>query len=112
MEPSIHPKSRVELRPSIGGRLAAGCVRIYQLFISPLKQILFGTSCGCRFQPTCSHYSRQALLQHGLLRGCFLSLKRILRCHPWHAGGYDPVPDLKSSSEPGISAPLKTNLDG
>jgi putative membrane protein insertion efficiency factor len=46
----------------------------------------------CRFTPTCSEYAKEALLKHGLLRGLVLSLKRLSKCHPFHAGGYDPVP--------------------
>ena len=87
-------------------------VRLYQLFLSPLKQILFGGSCGCRFQPTCSCYARSAYLRHGFFRGTWLTLCRILRCHPWHPGGYDPLPDLKSKAEDDISAPLKRFSDG
>jgi len=46
----------------------------------------------CRFTPTCSHYSIDALKKHGILKGGWLSVKRILRCHPWGGSGYDPVP--------------------
>lgn len=61
-------------------------LRGYQLLISPL----FPAS--CRFYPSCSEYARQALLQYGPLKGLWLSLKRLLKCHPWHPGGHDPVP--------------------
>lgn len=61
-------------------------IRLYQLFISPLK-----TPC-CRFRPTCSEYAREAFLLHGPIKGAILSAKRILRCHPWGGWGYDPVP--------------------
>lgn len=46
----------------------------------------------CRFHPTCSNYMHEALVKHGLIKGLWLGMKRILRCHPWNQGGYDPVP--------------------
>ncbi len=61
-------------------------IRFYQLVISPLFPA------ACRFQPTCSHYATQALQKHGLLKGGYLAIKRILSCHPWGKSGYDPVP--------------------
>ncbi|MBC8189840.1 MAG: membrane protein insertion efficiency factor YidD [Puniceicoccaceae bacterium] len=99
-------------RPSRLSRFAALLIRVYQLFVSPLKQILFGTSCACRFQPTCSCYTREALLRHGFFLGVWLGLCRILRCHPWHPGGFDPVPDLKNEPRHDISPPFNTHLDG
>lgn len=67
-------------------RLAISLLRGYQYLISPL----LGPR--CRFHPSCSHYAIEALQQHGLLRGLWLTLRRLLRCHPWHPGGHDPVP--------------------
>ncbi|AYR19149.1 membrane protein insertion efficiency factor YidD [Alcaligenes faecalis] len=61
-------------------------VRGYQLFISPL----LGPR--CRFYPTCSQYAIQALQTYGPLKGSWLAARRIVRCHPWHPGGHDPVP--------------------
>ena len=61
-------------------------VRVYQTVISPF------TPATCRYQPTCSHYTVEALQKHGLLRGGKLALKRIFSCHPWGGSGYDPVP--------------------
>ncbi|HBK84368.1 MAG TPA: membrane protein insertion efficiency factor YidD [Flavobacterium sp.] len=63
-----------------------GFVRIYQIFISPLIPAT------CRFEPTCSHYTIESLQKHGLFKGGFLALKRILSCNPWGKSGYDPVP--------------------
>ena len=61
-------------------------IRGYQLAISPM----LGSR--CRFYPSCSDYSMAALRRHGLFRGLWLAVRRIGRCHPWHPGGYDPVP--------------------
>jgi uncharacterized protein len=61
-------------------------IRAYRQFISPL----FPPS--CRFQPTCSQYALEAIATHGAIKGSWLAIKRILRCHPFHPGGYDPVP--------------------
>lgn len=61
-------------------------IRFYQKFISPL----FPGS--CRYSPTCSTYAIQALRKHGILKGGFLAIKRILSCHPWGGHGHDPVP--------------------
>jgi putative membrane protein insertion efficiency factor len=88
--------------------LAAGAillVRIYQLLLSPLKQVFFGSTCSCRFQPTCSCYAGHALRQYGFWRGSGYALRRILRCHPWHPGGYDPLPSLNNEYKADIPAP-------
>lgn len=61
-------------------------IKVYQFFISPL---LPGV---CRYRPTCSQYTIEALRTHGLVKGLYLGIKRILRCHPWGGSGYDPVP--------------------
>ncbi|MCT4597302.1 MAG: membrane protein insertion efficiency factor YidD [Vallitalea sp.] len=58
----------------------------YRKYISPLKK-----PC-CIYTPTCSMYAYEAIIKHGFLKGSWLSIKRILRCHPFHKGGYDPVP--------------------
>lgn len=66
-----------------------GILRFYQKFISPALPP------SCRFYPTCSTYAMGAISEHGVLRGGFLALKRILKCHPFHPGGFDPVPARK-----------------
>lgn len=68
-------------------RLLIGGVRTYQLFISPV----LGAS--CRFYPSCSQYAVEALQTHGARYGSWLTARRVLRCHPWHPGGYDPIPE-------------------
>jgi len=66
--------------------LLRGLVRAYQLVISPLLLP------SCRYLPSCSDYAAEAIEVHGALRGCWLALRRLLRCHPWGGSGYDPVP--------------------
>jgi putative membrane protein insertion efficiency factor len=61
-------------------------IRIYQLVVSPW------TGASCRFSPSCSTYAYQAIETHGVVRGCALAARRLLRCHPWNPGGLDPVP--------------------
>jgi putative membrane protein insertion efficiency factor len=68
------------------GRILIWIVRMYQLLISPV----IGPH--CRFYPSCSHYSIEAIEHFGLVVGIILSIRRILRCHPWHPGGFDPIP--------------------
>jgi putative membrane protein insertion efficiency factor len=64
----------------------------YRTFISPL----YGQV--CRYYPTCSAYALEAVQRHGALRGSWLALRRLLRCHPWTPGGYDPVPPIRSTA--------------
>lgn len=69
--------------------LLIGIVRLYQLIISPWLPKT------CRYQPTCSQYSIEALKRHGALKGFWLTVKRISSCHPWGGEGYDPVPETE-----------------
>jgi uncharacterized protein len=69
--------------------LAAALIRLYQWTLSPL----LGPT--CRFYPSCSHYALQSILRFGFFHGSWLTLKRLGRCHPWHPGGFDPVPQAR-----------------
>jgi len=66
--------------------------RLYKLLIGPILHMLAGPGFGCRFTPTCSEYCEEALHAHGLIRGGYLSIKRVLSCHPFGSAGWDPVP--------------------
>lgn len=70
-------------------------IRLYQYIVSPLYP-----PC-CRFHPTCSQYALEAVMRHGALKGSWLSLKRVLKCHPFHSGGLDPVPDVQPKKQDG-----------
>ena len=67
-------------------RVLLGALSAYRYALRPLL------GANCRFYPSCSEYASDAIARHGALRGVFLALRRIARCHPWHPGGYDPVP--------------------
>ena len=92
-------------------RLLITLVRGYRLFLSPW----LGSA--CRFEPTCSVYSLQALEQHGAAAGSYLTLRRLARCHPWCEGGHDPVPAhaprlfacLGTTAAPSSSSPKKSS---
>lgn len=82
----LRPPPAPPRRRTAGVAAALWLLRGYQLLVSPL----LGRN--CRFLPTCSDYAREALETHGLLRGGWLVLRRLARCHPWGGQGYDPVP--------------------
>jgi len=80
-------------RVSIISHFLLFLIKIYRATLSPH----FGNS--CRYYPTCSHYTEDAIREHGAWRGSIMGAKRVLRCHPWHEGGYDPVPIKNEVSE-------------
>lgn len=82
---------------AVAVRLAVAPLRVYQRFVSPLLPP------SCRFYPSCSAYAIEALQRHGPLRGGWLTVRRLLRCAPWHPGGYDPVPAEPTPAEETLS---------
>ena len=77
-------------RPSAGARLLLALIGGYRRFISPLL------APRCRFAPSCSAYALEAVQEHGALRGSWLAVRRVARCHPFHRGGFDPVPPRRA----------------
>lgn len=86
--------------------LLIGLLRAYRLVISPL----YGQV--CRYYPSCSAYALEAVTVHGSLRGSWYAVRRLARCHPWAAGGYDPVPTRRDASEPPVSDSLTDQTQG
>ena len=76
--------------PRPAAAVLVALIRGYQLLVRPLCPP------SCRFAPSCSEYAREAVSRHGAARGGILALRRVVRCHPWHPGGWDPVPAEKS----------------
>jgi uncharacterized protein len=74
--------------------MALGAVAAYRTFISPFLWTIAGPA--CRFDPTCSQYARRALVEHGVIRGLWLTARRLMRCRPLGGWGYDPVPSRQS----------------
>ncbi len=81
-------------------RLALGLIKLYQLLTRPWMPPV------CRFHPSCSDYTMVAVQRHGVWRGSWLGAWRILRCHPFNAGGYDPVPPLACEHDGPVESPL------
>lgn len=88
--PALRVAARSPAKRGFGGSVLGATLRaligLYQLFVSPLLLP------SCRFEPSCSHYAQEAIAAHGPFQGLVLTVKRLLRCHPWGGSGYDPVP--------------------
>ncbi|HTJ78700.1 MAG TPA: membrane protein insertion efficiency factor YidD [Rariglobus sp.] len=98
MSDTVLPLLRSAAR--LPARALLGLVWLYQHTLSPALPAVFGPTCGCRFHPTCSHYAAEAVRTHGALTGTWLTARRLLRCTPLHAGGFDPVPPNRRASRP------------
>ena len=79
-------------RPSLVGRTLVAALRVYQVVVRPTL------ATHCRFIPSCSVFSIEAIERHGAPQGIWLTIRRLARCHPWHPGGYEPVPETRSVS--------------
>ncbi|HET7265157.1 MAG TPA: membrane protein insertion efficiency factor YidD [bacterium] len=85
------------MRRDVGRVVGVGVIRGYQRWISRFLPP------SCRFTPSCSEYALEAIERYGIARGSCLALLRILRCHPFHPGGYDPVPDRREPGRPNVA---------
>jgi len=91
-------------RPGPGARVLLALVGLYRRWVSPL----LGPH--CRFAPSCSAYAVEALTAHGAVRGSWLTLRRLVRCHPFHPGGHDPVPPARPTSGTMERNPVDPNV--
>jgi putative membrane protein insertion efficiency factor len=80
-------------------KLLLSAIVLYRSFVSPLLPS------SCRFHPSCSLYAAGAVEKHGVIRGVYLAIKRLARCHPWHPGGMDPVPEHGHGPDPESQEP-------
>lgn len=87
-------RARVADRRGIAVKAVAYLLDLYHALLAPFLVTQTGSS--CRFEPSCSRYAKSALARHGLWRGGYLAMRRLARCHPWGAYGYDPVPQGSS----------------
>lgn len=73
-------------------RILCALIWLYRMLVSPVLGV------HCRYEPSCALYAQEAVRRHGALRGTYLALRRVLRCHPWGGSGWDPVPDRPAAS--------------
>ena len=99
----------VERSSALRGSLSRAALFVYKQGVSPLLHAVSGSAGACRFQPTCSEYAAVAIECHGIFRGTWLALRRIAKCHPFHAPEFDPVPLPSSASSP-HGAPMQSSL--
>ena len=83
-------------------RVAEASLAVYKSMVSPILHAIPGMGGACRFQPTCSEFAAIAVAEHGVVRGGAMALGRLLRCHPLHRGGFDPVPHKQDRNSGGI----------
>jgi uncharacterized protein len=84
---------------NLRGRVISALLGVYKYVLSPFLHTVTGTPGACRFQPTCSEYAAIAVSEYGIVRGGWMALYRLLRCHPFCRGGYDPVPANPASAD-------------
>jgi hypothetical protein len=77
---------------SLPARSLLSLIWLYRHSLSPVLPVVCGPGCGCRFHPTCAAYAADAVRTYGAMRGLWLAVRRLLKCHPWHPGGFDPIP--------------------
>jgi hypothetical protein len=85
---------------NLPARALLGVIWVYQRTLSPALPAVFGSACGCRFSPTCSHYATEALRTHGFFGGAWLAFRRLMKCTPLNPGGIDPVPPVSQPASP------------
>jgi hypothetical protein len=84
--------------PDTGSSIGARLLRVYKAAVSPALHAIAGAPGACRYQPTCSEYAAIAVSEYGLMRGGAMAVGRLMRCHPLHRGGFDPVPSRRDSA--------------